>query len=741
MTPRHPAPRAARRQTSARFASFLRAMTLPLVLLALAVGPARAQVWTAYAYPNDMNDVTLAGSALFIASTGGAIRYDLESGAFTQYTRRVAGGPPSQLLSSVAFDPASGLVFFGSEDNGVVDYDPSTDRWERFEFLPGNEIQNISPLDGLVYVGTRSGFSIRRSASRTDLCNDIDRGCCGDDPEACDFPSFDVRDWAGTEAAVWAMTSAGPAEFDGARWTARSFGPLNDGRTIEAHGDDVFAAAAGTRAVYRWRSDTATWVQAADGLRPAQGLGDRVRLVDTGAALYLCCVYGLFRWDPETNAWVSTGLEDQNVRGMVALGRPNADLAAATQNGLWIRRLVGPATEWDQELADGPPQNVPGQAVAGSPDGALWFATLGGVQRRSSAGEWTSYRNGAAGGLAPFDVFSIHAASDNRLWVGKCCCRNAPNCPTQFVSADGIVSPVLSAYDGWAMDEDEAGRYWIGSNSTGLTVLNADGSHLVDVAPASGGLVSPSVRAVAAGQGTVWLGHEERGLQIANTNGQPTNPAVWTWRTFTGTGTSPLPDPAVVAVERNGRDAWVLTSSFLVHFTDEVKIRQWALAFDGEPRTGRGLALDRRGNKWVGTSAGILLIDSGGNIQLLTTQNSDVISDEILDVDLDPATGDILFATRIGANRLRPGAGSNPGGATGLYLYPNPFRPDAVAAVKVGGGAADNAEVFDLAGRSVARFDPGVGWDGTTAAGAPAAPGIYLVVVDGGDPLRLALVR
>jgi hypothetical protein len=738
MTPQNPPVRArAPRRRSPRGPLLVAALVSALLL----PGAARAQVWTAYAHPNDMRDIATDGGTLYIASTGGALRYDLDTRAFTQYTRRVSGGPPSQLLSSVAFDAASGLVFFGSEDNGVVDYDPATDRWERFEFLPSNEIRNISSVDGLVYIGTRAGFSVRRSASRTDLCNDIDRGCCGDDPQACDFPAFDVRDWADAGSSVWAATSAGPAESDGTRWIARPFGPLNDARSIEALDDVVFAAASGIRAVYRWRSDTSTWVQAADGLRGAQELGDGVRLVRSGGALYLGAGYGLFRWNPEGNAWVSTGLEDQDVRGVVALDHPVADLAAATRNGLWIRRLVGPATQWDQEPAAGPPQNTPGQAVAGAPDGALWFATLGGVQRRGTDGTWTSYRNGATGGLAPFDVFSVHAASNNRLWVGKCCCRDAPNCPTQFVSADGMVSAVLQAYDGWGMDEDEAGRYWIGTNSTGVTVLNGDGSHVVDVPPASGGLVSPSVRAVAVQQGVAWFGHEERGLQIAKTNGQPGNPAVWSWRTFTGTGASPLPDPAVIAIELNGRDAWVLTSSFLVRFTDEVKVRQWALAFDGEPRGGRGLALDRRGNTWVGTTAGVLLVDRVGDIQLLTTQNSDVISDEILDVDLDPATGDVLFATRIGVNRLRPGAGTNPGGAAGLYLFPNPFRPDAAAAVKVGGGAADNAEVFDLAGRSVARFDPAAGWDGTTADGAPAAPGLYLVVVDGGEPLRLAVVR
>ena len=59
----------------------------------------------------------------------------------------------------------------------------------------------------------------------------------------------------------------------------------------------------------------------------------------------------------------------------------------------------------------------------------------------------------------------------------------------------------------------------------------------------------------------------------------------------------------------------------------------------------------------------------------------------------------------------------------------------------MGGGTADNAEVMDLAGRVIARFDPAVGWDGTGTDGTTVAPGLYLVVLDGNDPLRLAVLR
>jgi hypothetical protein len=713
---------------------------LSLLLLA-AVGlarPAAAQQWTAYAYPNDIKDITTVDGDLWMATTGGALYYDFDANLFNQVTRRASGGPPSQLLTTVAHDPVSNLIFFGSEDLGVSQFDRNAERWDRFEFLPDNRIQNISALDGEVQIGTAAGFSLRRSATRADICNDIDRGCCGSVPGTCEFPDFDVRDWASPAAGrLWAATAGGPAEFDGARWQARPIPGLTDIRTIEAIDGVVFAAGPGNRQVFRWNAGSSSWESAGTGLRD-QGLGSLVKLVATGGSLYLATSHGLFRWDGA--AWTGTGLEDREVRSVVAVNVLQADLAAATRDGLWIRRLVGPGTQWEQKLAPGPPQRTDGQAVAGAPDGTLWIGTLGGVMALTADDQWLDYRNGAAGGLAPFDLYSIHAARDNKLWVGKCCCRSVPNCPTQFVDPDlgEPVSPVLQAYDGWGMAEDGAGRLWIGSNSTGLTVLGAGGNHIADIGPTSGGLASPSVRALAVRNNDVWIGHEERGLQILRTGGNPANPAGFTWKTFTS---GQLPDNAIAAIEIRDRDTYVLTSSYLVLYTDEVRVRQWALNFDGEPRRGTGLAIDRRGNRWIGTTNGVVQINTAGEPSLLTTRNSDLIADEVLDVDLDPKTGDILFATRIGANRLKPGAGPNPGGSTGRYLFPNPLRADGSTRVKVGGGTADNAEVFDLSGRPVASFDPAAGWDGTGHDGATVAPGIYLVVLDGGEPLRLAVLR
>jgi hypothetical protein len=250
---------------------------------------------------------------------------------------------------------------------------------------------------------------------------------------------------------------------------------------------------------------------------------------------------------------------------------------------------------------------------------------------------------------------------------------------------------------------------------------------------------------VAVEGGRIWLGHEDRGLQILTPGADPANPAGFTWKTFTGEGSSPLPDAAVSDIAVEGSDVWVLTSGNLTRFRGTARLGDpIALSIGTVPRRGNALAVDRRGIKWVATNSGILKVTPAGQVSVLDMSNSDLISNEVLDAAVDPLSGDLLFITRLGTCRLKPGAGTAGNDGSGLYLYPNPFLPWDIAGsatVKIGGGAADNAVVTDILGRPVARFDPLVGWDGADDHGKLVAPGIYLVVVDGREILRLAVIR
>lgn len=692
---------------------------------------AEADDWTTYAYPNDLRDIAAVGRTLWMATTGGALRYDVDSGVFTQLPRRLSGGPISQDLSSVCYDPDNGLLYFGSSDAGISQFDPAADRWRRFDELPNPEIRDMACVNGRLYVATAAGFSIRQSTSRTDLCNEIDRGCCGPAAAGCDFPSFDVRSFGVVDTTVWAITGAGPAEFTAGRWRPRADATVPEGVSIAGFEGRAWVAREQPQGVYRWDPVGGAWERLGGGLRGDAFLGNQARLVATGGALYLCSEAGLHRLNGTD--WVDQGLST-SVRSVIDL---EGTLYACTRDGLQ-RRQGG---NWTQLRAGGPPLNIAGQAVTAASDGTIWIGTLGGAMGLRSDGAWQVARAGQDG-LDPSDIFSVFSDRQDRLWFGKCCCRNPPACPTQFLSGTTISSP-LAAYDGWSMSQDSDDRIWIGSNSGGVYVLQRDGQPLHHLTAENTGqqIKAASVRVTATDGPRVWLGYEDAGLTILDTKGNAGNIAGYTWRYFTGSSGSQLPNTTVsdIAVVGNN-DAWVLTSANLVHFVDGVKTEQIALNSDGQPRRGNGLVVDADGTKWIGTNNGVLRVARNGTLNVLNTANSDLITNEVLDVDRDPKSGDILFATRVGTSRLRPGAEGGGGSGNQVYAYPNPFQANGGNRLKVGLSNADNGQVFDLAGHAVAQFSLAEGWNGRDASGGLAPPGVYLVVV-AGTILRVALVR
>jgi len=82
---------------------------------------------------------------------------------------------------------------------------------------------------------------------------------------------------------------------------------------------------------------------------------------------------------------------------------------------------------------------------------------------------------------------------------------------------------------------------------------------------------------------------------------------------------------------------------------------------------------------------------------------------------------------------------SGPGPGIAVSVRPNPFseRLEILSAAVGNAPAIDAIEIFDVRGRCVAAFKPAAGsgvitWDGRSASGAPAPPGIYFLAVRAG---------
>lgn len=145
--------------------------------------------------------------------------------------------------------------------------------------------------------------------------------------------------------------------------------------------------------------------------------------------------------------------------------------------------------------------------------------------------------------------------------------------------------------------------------------------------------------------------------------------------------------------------------------------------------------VDGGNRKWIGTrGAGVFLVSPDGlqTLHQFTASNSPLLSNSILDIAVDPTSGEVLIATDQGLIGYRgeatPGySGTEPE----LHVFPNPVRPGYQGPVFVQ-GTSENAriKVTDVTGALVYETVAAGGsaqCDGTFIDGSKVPSGVYLV--------------
>lgn len=149
------------------------------------------------------------------------------------------------------------------------------------------------------------------------------------------------------------------------------------------------------------------------------------------------------------------------------------------------------------------------------------------------------------------------------------------------------------------------------------------------------------------------------------------------------------------------------------------------------------IAIDAANRKWIGTAAdGIYLVSADGQeiVQHFTTDNSPLISDEILSIAVHPQTGEVMIGTFLGlvsymsdANTPAPELDKS-----NVRVYPNPVRPDYNGVITVD-GLSQSAEVkiTTITGQLVYSGHANGGlftWNGRDKTGRRVSSGVYNII-------------
>lgn len=148
------------------------------------------------------------------------------------------------------------------------------------------------------------------------------------------------------------------------------------------------------------------------------------------------------------------------------------------------------------------------------------------------------------------------------------------------------------------------------------------------------------------------------------------------------------------------------------------------------------IAVDGGNRKWFGTYGNGVYLISNDNIQQIqhfTTENSSLLSNNVLAIAINDNTGEVYFGTDKGLCSYMSDA-SEPAevmNKDNVYAYPNPVRPDYTGLITVVGLSMNaDVKVVTSSGALVAQGRSNGGsftWDGNDLSGKRVASGIYMV--------------
>jgi hypothetical protein len=255
---------------------------------------------------------------------------------------------------------------------------------------------------------------------------------------------------------------------------------------------------------------------------------------------------------------------------------------------------------------------------------------------------------------------------------------------------------------------DFDGNIWFATSSDGMfgystnnSLANPSDDEYINLKTGvfSGDLPSQNVTALAADfDGEIWIGTDAGFAILYNANSA-----------FTAAAGEY--DAQRIKVEFEGNVEYLLGNT---HITD--------------------IEVDGGNRKWMATaSAGILLLSQDGSeiIEQHTTQNSPLISDNILDLKLDQTTGELFIITDKGLVSYRTNATYEDPEYSTTKVFPNPVRPTFSGLVTIEGIRYDSdVKITDIAGNLVYKTTSNGGtatWDVKTLDGQAVASGVYII--------------
>ena len=385
------------------------------------------------------------------------------------------------------------------------------------------------------------------------------------------------------------------------------------------------------------------------------------------------------------------------------------------------------------------------------------------VSRLSSDDTWVVLDGAYVDSSIDFSSVEIHPAANNPNIYIASAGRGlfVFNTEGNFVQKlDYSNSPLEeSSAQGWTnltdLEFDGSNNLWMVNEYTDnvLKVFLNNGTWLSFNLGAIAGKSTPLGRLMIDNQGQKWIQKRNEGIVVFTDKGTLDNPnddQVKVLGTQAGNGGLPSSTVLSMACDKDGV-VWVGTNQGVATFFNPSRIfsggnydAQTILVqvdgsvgklLAGEAVT--SIAIDPGNRKWFGTSrSGVFLMSADGTKQIhhFTYENSPLLSNSIVCLEVDETTGELFIGTDKGVVSYRSDASTPADTYENVYAFPNPVRPDFEGTITITGLLENsNVKITDISGSIVyeTKSEGGTAtWNGRNFAGDKVATGVYLVLVN-----------
>ncbi|HBX50024.1 MAG: hypothetical protein A2275_06685 [Bacteroidetes bacterium RIFOXYA12_FULL_35_11] len=146
------------------------------------------------------------------------------------------------------------------------------------------------------------------------------------------------------------------------------------------------------------------------------------------------------------------------------------------------------------------------------------------------------------------------------------------------------------------------------------------------------------------------------------------------------------------------------------------------------------IAVDGANRKWLGTqNAGVFLMSPDGITQIynFNTDNSPLLSNNIMSIAIDGSSGEVFFGTANGIISYRSTATEGAAEFSEVLVFPNPVKPGYEGLITIKGLITNaNVKITDITGNLVFETKAEGGqaiWNGKNLSGEKVHTGVYLV--------------